>query len=92
MVVVGEREGRGRASTCASCQAALTGIIVALRSLAFTLRFSTLIAGYGQMNKPSKRLETMYGPLLLLFLLDGCWSSSDMSGSGREGSADMAKE
>jgi hypothetical protein len=39
--------------------------------------------------------DKLYGPLLLLFLLDasvGCWSSSDKSGSRREGSTDMEKE
>jgi len=38
----GEREKGG--STCAGSQAALTWIVVALRSLAFALRFPTLIA------------------------------------------------
>lgn len=41
--VVGVRERR-EGGTCAGCQAALTWIIVALRSLAFTLSFPTLIA------------------------------------------------
>lgn len=44
-LVVGVREREGRASTCAGSQAALTGIVVALRSLAFALGFPTLIAG-----------------------------------------------
>lgn len=44
-LVVGVREReKGGQSTCAGSQAALTGIIVALRSLAFALGFPTLIA------------------------------------------------
>lgn len=43
-LVVGVREKEGRISTCAGSQAALAGIIVALRSFAFALGFPTLIA------------------------------------------------